>query len=167
MTAQTETMPANLDLQIKAEVIELATLFGVLPKIPGFKWQQEDEFLNIRTKPSTLLKLLGIDPVMNVVVGHPDLDTFTCDYTYALVYQGAGGRIYRVTQVVEIVGYTEGYNDGWYFLIKGAKGEEEKHRLGEDYFCCNAIVVRHNNNPEEGRKKIYNFLELAAQNARP
>jgi len=134
--------PSKLEIQKEAGVIEIGTIFEViqdnLPEIPGFKWPEEGKDLYVNRKPSSLMRFLGINPTLDVIVGHP---TGYAEHT-------------------DGIRYTEGYNRGWYLLIKGCEGDKNLHKAGKDYYCCNAIIAPHNNNPQEGKAKINNFFEL-------
>ena len=134
--------PSRLELQAEAGVIELAGILGGIqeniPRLPGYNWPMGRGDFHINRKTASLLRLMGINPAMDVVVGHPDNRS---EHTDGVVYTG-------------------GYNTEWYFLIKGEDTDDSVFMNGGDYYCCNAVVAPHDNNPEEGRAKIERWFEL-------
>ncbi len=91
----------------------------------------------ISYKGGSVLRELGIDPVLKKIVDHPKLHKHT-----------------------ENVVYTEGYNSKYYILIKGRKGEEKLHKNGGDYYFDVITIAEHENSPALGFEKVHTLINL-------
>jgi hypothetical protein len=131
----------KLDLQKKAGVIELSGIYRPIEEAMDIYLKETPDLPSVvlAHNATLIMRAMGINPIPEVLVQK---------------YPG------EVTSEALL----ECYNSDWYFLYKG----DEKTMLSDFckdglFYCPNAIIAKHNNNPEEGKAKIDNYLKMLEQ----